>query len=257
MHMKPSDIPLSLVAPPGQPTAQHQTATPKENLWGTVAKAGATLVAILAAELSLIGHVMWATWLDHWGFDIGQMPLDATGRIIHGYLAVLNRGAALLSTWAGAFMGMLFVLLGLYISFVLTARTIAKKRGNKVSTVPKLLGRTPRWVKDILTGFGISAFCVAATYFLLVGTLLILVLGPTVGQGAAKSWAAATEARIKQGCKRPNEHGACTAVARDGIVLATGFILASSPTHVALYDVKAERTRMLKLDGTEMTGWLP
>ena len=55
-------------------------------------------------------------------------------------------------------------------------------------------------IAAILAGFGISASCGAITYFLLVGVLLILVMGPALGQSAASGWATTTEARIKRRC---------------------------------------------------------
>lgn len=256
--MKPSDVPATaLIEANDESPNVEQPPTPKESLWGSFAKAGATLIAVLAAELSLIGHVTWATWLDHWGFDSGLMPLDATGRVIQGYVSVLDRGAALLSTWAGLSVVLAFLGVGIYLSIILTARTIAKSRSMNTTALPEIIKRVPWWAKDIATAFGISGFGLAGLYGLLMAALLVLVTGPAIGQGAARAWAARTEQQIQKGCKGTGEHGACTQISRDGKVLATGFVLASSTKHVAVYDVTSKRTRMLSLDGVELTGWAP
>jgi len=256
--MKPSDVPATtLIEANGETPKAEQPPNSTESLWGSFAKAGATLIAVLAAELSLIGHVAWATWLDHWGFDSGLMPLDATGRVIQGYVSVLDRGTAFLSTWAGLSVALAFIGAGIYLSIVLTARTIAKRHHINGTVLPEFVRRAPWWAKDIATAFGISGFGLAGVYCLLMAALLILVTGPAIGQGAARSWAARTEVQIQKGCKGTGEHGACTQVSRDGKLLATGFVLASSTKHVAVYDVTSKRTRMLSLDGLELTGWAP
>lgn len=255
--MKPSDLPAVLVEAPAEPVAKHQSSPNKEPLWGSVVKASATLVALIAAELSLIGHVTWATWLDHWGFDHGVLPIDATGRVIQGYVALMDRGGTLLSSWAGAFMATVFVVTGIYVSFILTAKSIAKRRGLALAKLPQVFQRAPWWLKDILLAFSISGIGIAAIYFLLVAAFLVLILGPVIGKGAANAWAARTEVQILKGCQRVDGHGVCTQVIHDGKVLASGLILASSTAHVAIYDVASKRPMMLRLEGADLTGWAP
>lgn len=58
------------------------------------------------------------------------------------------------------------------------------------------------------------------------------------------------------GDARAGKHGVCTEVIHDGTALATGVILASSLAHLALYDMTAKRTRMLRVAEADMTGWL-
>ena len=44
---------------------------------------------------------------------------------------------------------------------------------------------------------------------------------------------------------------------RDGKVVGTGFILASSMTHIAYFDITAKHGRLIKFEDGALTGWMP
>ncbi len=228
-----------------------------EIAWGTLAKAAAAFLGVSVAALNLIGHIAYSNWMDHWGLDAGIIPLDSNERLIHGYVAFTDRFVSLLNTWPGWFAAVFFITLGVYSSIVLTARAAAKRGRQRRVELAWVLESTPWWLRQILLGWGLSGGLVVWLYAMLISASLILVAAPAIGKSYSDAWARRMEARIQKGCQSVQGHSTCTEIVRDGQPIGAGLILASSTTHVAFYDQRAKRTRLVRLDGADLTGWTP
>jgi hypothetical protein len=58
------------------------------------------------------------------------------------------------------------------------------------------------------------------------------------------------EAAFKKGCKASKQR--CIELRRDGVVVATGYHLDSSVTHVAIFDVAINKARAVSREGVEV-----
>jgi hypothetical protein len=230
---------------------------PKEISWGTWAKAAAAFLGAFVAALNLIGHIAYSTWMDHWGFDAGVIPLDSNARLVLGFVAFTDR---LVSLWDGGsgWLGVtLFVALGLYSSILFVVKAAARRSGGRQVELAWVVEGTPWWLRQIALGWGLSGGVVVWLYATLISASVILVVAPTIGKSYGDVWARRIEARIQKGCQPAGARSTCTEVVRDGQPIGVGLILTSSSTHVAFYDHATKRTRLVRLEGADMTGWMP
>lgn len=117
--------------------------------------------------------------------------------------------------------------------------------------------RLPGSLKSLFASFGISGLIVALLYYLVFVAFIALAIAPVIGEHAVGKWAEHKEGEIQQGCQRNGKHSVCTELSRDGIVIGTGLIIASSTTHVAFFDITSKHGRLVKFEDGELIGWRP
>jgi hypothetical protein len=87
---------------------------------------------------------------------------------------------------------------------------------------------------------------VPSALFLLTAFMAVpAALGETAGKAAAESEAS----EYRRGCKDSNIP--CAELKRGDQTIATGFVLDSSPSHIAIFDVQLQRGRVLALEKRE------
>ncbi|TXI80204.1 MAG: hypothetical protein E6Q40_15130 [Cupriavidus sp.] len=235
------------------PTPQEAKSIP----WTALGKILVTAAAAAAAALHFIGQAAYSEWMDHWGFDSGQIPLDTSGRFHYGYMAVLETGNTLIGNWVAAGLLVFFIMLGLQFWVASLVKETSPENTKFGQWLRSVAGRAPRWLKSLFKAFGISGLIVAILYLTIAAAFIALVAAPAVGEHAANRWAARKEAKIAEGCQRRGRHAVCTQISNGGKVIGTGLLIASSPSHVAFFDIAAKRSRLVKVEDADMTGWVP
>lgn len=223
-----------------------------------LAKAGAAALGATATAFNFIGQKAYARYLGHWGFGDGMLPLDTSSRMHYGYMAVFESIHTLLNGQVGALL-----LLAIFIMFGIQfwATSLMQKNPPGDTKVGKWLrriaDRLPRSLKRLFASFGISGLIVVFLYYLVFAAFIALSVAPFIGEHAAGKWAERMEGDIRKGCQRNGKHSVCTELTRDGKVVGTGLIIASSTTHIAYFDITAKHGRLIKFENGELTGWMP
>lgn len=255
--MSEADAALTPTKPTETLVGQSTRAT-KSISWSALAKAGAAALGATATAFNFIGQEAYARYLGHWGFDDGMLPLDTSNRVHYGYLAVLESIHTLLNGQVGAMILLTGFILG-GIQFWITSSM--KKNPPGDTKVGKWLKRNadrlPRSLKSLFASFGISGVIVLFLYYVVLAAFIGLAVAPFIGEHAADKWAEKKESDIKMGCERSDRHGVCTELTRDGEVIGTGLIIASSTTRIAYFDIAAKHGRLIKFEDGELTGWMP
>lgn len=243
---------------PAEPLAGQSDLATKSVSWSSLAKAGAAALGATATAFNFIGQEAYARYLGHWGFDDGMLPLDTSNRVHYGYMAVLESIHSLLNGQVGAlFLFVIFIMGGIQI----WTTSLLKKSQPGETKFGKWLKRNadrlPRSLKSLFASFGISGLIVVLLYYLVLAAFIALAVAPSIGEHAAGKWAEKKEGDIQRGCQRNGKHSVCTELKRDGKVVGTGLIIASSTTHIAYFDITTKHGRLIKFEDGELTGWMP
>lgn len=225
--------------------------------WTALGKILATAAAAAAAALQFVGQAAYSEWMGHWGFDSGQIPLETSIRFHYGYMAILETGNTLIGSWVGAVLLAFFIMLGLQLWVASLVKETSPENTKFGQWLRRVADRAPRWLKSLFKAFGISGLIVVILYWTIAAAFIALVAAPAVGEHAANRWAARKEAKIAEGCQRRDRHAVCTQISNGGKVIGTGLLIASSPSHVAFFDVATKRSRLVKVEDADMTGWVP
>lgn len=245
-------------AKPTEPLANQSVPATKSVSWSSLAKAGAAALGATATAFNFIGQEACARYLGHWGFDDGMLPLDTSNRVHYGYMAVLESIHTLLNgQMSTLFLWAIFIMGGIQI----WATSLLKKSQPGDTKFGKWLkrnaDRVPRSLKSLFASFGISGLIVVFLYYLVLAAFIALAVAPLIGEHAAGKWAEKKEGDIQKGCQRNGKQSVCTELTRDGKVVGTGFIIASSTTHIAYFDITSKHGRLIKFEDGELTGWMP
>lgn len=214
--------------------------------WTTMLSLIAAVVASGTATLHLIGDVRHRSFLQYWDVDPGLFPKPTDWILINGYYGVVDRfisvGVALLSNlhW----LALAAVILGLYI-FVLLSPL------NGVPGVPsQWLLRQPEWARRLLRQMVLTALFVTVAPLALIMLTAFMAVPAALGELAGKSAAESASAEFTKGCGTSRTF--CTELKKNGETVATGFLLDSSSSHIAIFDVQMQRSRVLPLEGLEV-----
>ncbi|BBL22680.1 hypothetical protein [Comamonas terrigena] len=226
--------------------------------WSSLAKATAAAIGATATAFNFIGQEAYARYLAHWGFDDGLLPQETSDRVHHGYMAVFESIHTLLNGQFGAFL-LLLIFIVCFIQGWLTS--LMKKSPPRDTSAGKWLKRNadrlPGAFKSFFAAFGTSGLIVVLLYYVVLAAFVALAVAPIIGEHAAGKWAEKKEGEIKNGCQRNSKHSVCTELTRDGKVVGIGFIIASSTTRIAYFDITANHGRLIKFEDGELTGWMP
>ena len=223
---------------------------PKSIPWSGILKAtGAVGTAVGGYLVHLSGSISHRHYVYEWGLDPGLFPLSTEATFIEGFYALIDRLAKIQTTiWSGStFFGISIVLLPTVLLF-------ARQRiDRKLSTlsVPKPPVWAFKWQGDLLQSFMISAIVVLSLQ-LPITFLILLMAGPAALAESAGQDAAIRElAKFQKGCDA-DVQARCMELRKGNDVVAKGFLLTSSPTHIAIYDVQMRAGRALERSGTEL-----
>lgn len=214
--------------------------------WPTAVSLLTTLIAAGTVTLHLVGEVRHRYYLRHWNIDAGLFPKSTDWILINGYYGIVDRFITILTAMVSNlhWLAIATVILGLYL-FILLSPT-AGGSGN----APPWLLKQPKWVRRLIRQMLLTAlFATVIPFALLFLTSVMVIpaaLGETAGQAAAENEAV----EYVKGCQTSKIP--CVELRRESEIVATGFVLDSSPSHIAILDAQTQRGRVLALEKLEV-----
>lgn len=217
-----------------------QKSSPKLN-WTGLTKIGAISAAVGGLSLHLMGHVTHRFYLHQMGADAGLFPKTTDWLVINGYYALGGRLLSLLEAFLAHawWIVLAAVVLGCYL-YGMEALGRWLKTKAPITGLPWL----PSWASDLLRNLFLSSFVVIGIPVAAMWAMLIFLLPAVVGEIAGKDVAAKEMALFMAGCdnKESSRKVQCSEIAEDGKVVATGYVIDASQSHIAIFDPVARRT---------------
>lgn len=211
-----------------------------------LAGATAALVAVGTVLLHMTGAVMHVRYLSYWGIDADLFPKSTEWTLLHGYYGLFERGVTVLRAVWAQLLTSLAALIGVALYFAALLSPLDFGAGATARFIDKLPER--------LRGFARRFVMSMMLFLFLLGLVLLLVvvmgtLG-AVGETAGRSMAERNAEDFKKGCTQSRSQ--CVELRRDGTALLKGYVLDSSESHIAIFDVELRQARALPRDGVEM-----
>lgn len=228
---------------PGMDTNQ-----PSITSWKTLVAVMAALGTVGGIVLHVIGYVFHQTYLTTWNIDTGLFPKSMDDTAMAGYYAFMDRSVIFLS----AIIESSYLLIGL--AFLLFAATFIALHFGKASEQSRLaprVWRLPEWIRDFVVSLVASVGTVALLPIVLIGLVSILLIPAAGGEAVGKQVAKSQQEKFAAGCSSEYGKDKCIELRRDGKIVTRGFLIDSSTTHVALYDVDEMQPRVIERAGTE------
>lgn len=217
--------------------------------WSSLAKILGALGAVGGVLLHLMGYVAHRSYMAEWGLDPGLFSKQMDEIAVLGYASIIDRSVSVFSLLADnqGTIASVWVLLSLYIYAVWWMEESPRQAGAR-----QWFGRLPRrWADLVKSAIG-SGFVLAIFPAGLSLVLLVLVVPMAIGQGFGRSAAQSEYSRFNKGCERSVTGSRCFEVLKDGRRVAHGFLIDSSSSHIALFDVDKKRARIILREGTEL-----
>ena len=216
----------------------------------TALKFFTALVALGTVLLHLIGAVRHRQYLTYWGVNSDLFPKSVDWIIINGYYGVFDRFFAIVVAVKDSLLGFIgaSLILSLYV-FILRSPT------GRSGKMPAWFLRQPEWVERLLRHLLLTAmFLVAfscAMLFLMAFMSVPAALGETAGIAAAEREAE----HYRKGCAASKAR--CVQLKKDGEIIAVGFVLDSSQSHIAILDDQSKKARVISLEKIELISMHP
>lgn len=202
--------------------------------------------------IHLAGRFFHETYLGLFGIDANLFPRSLEEIAALGQVVLLERFTRIFMVLVDALSAQGWWIWG-GVSLYFFGIFLALRHFPKGAAESKRLPQLPLWVKDAGKGvFFTSTLLLGAVYFCACW-LLVSWLPVPLGQGVGADRYKQDLALFKQGCKAATQHQQCIQLLKsDQTPLAEGFLIDSSSSHVALYDVQLNLVRALERTGTEL-----
>lgn len=214
--------------------------------WASFLSLATALIAVGSATLHLVGSIWHRSYLSYWGIDAELFPQSTDQVMLTGFYALFDRLllllSALVSEWYLVLLAMaILVLFALYVD-VITDKA--------VDAVVKVAHNGRPWrkraVQGAMIGLLLSSFVFLATFVLVA----LMGIPAAAAEMSAKKSAEANAADFAKGCAASKR--SCVEIQRTGQPPIQGYLLESSPTHLAVFDAGIRRSRTLSRDGIEV-----
>lgn len=238
------------------PVAQPEEAKPNREIqvattgrWLSFAKLVAALGSVGGLLLHLIGYIGHLSYLSAWGLEAGPFRKDLDEILLMGYLAIMDRSnvaISLLSTQIWTVMGAWVALTGYaFLLFRLDSN-------EKWEMAKRFLQALPPWAPDLLRSILGATLTFALLPAGLLFVLFLTALPVSIGDSFGQSLADTEYKKFVAGCEHVNRGNRCLEIRKDGKRVAHGFVIDSSTSHIALFDVDLQRARTIVREGTEL-----
>lgn len=229
---------------------QPEEAEAKAVRWGRLAKAAViSAVPAAAAMLYFVGSESHEVQLAVLGVDYGPFKKSTEWLLIRGFHVTKVQLAEIsphLLNWA------VLVAVAVLAALVHVSTWAGKAIDRKIPKTP------PAWVRHPLVNLGMTTWLSTAVYLILPMFVILMVLlmmaGTAFGKTAGRDLALRQLAMYKKGCDAATLLHTCFEIRKGDEKIAKGFILDSSESHVAFFDVDMQASRVLERAGTEVVG---
>ena len=206
----------------------------------------ASVVAAGTVTLHLIGDLRHKHYLQHWGVEDSLFPKTADWILINGYYGVVDRFFSIVIAILGNlhWVAIASIILGLYIYILLTPNT------GRPAQVPRWFLRLPEWTQRLFRQMLLTALFMSTVPLALLLFTAFMAVPAAFGETAGKAVAIAHASEIQKGCNLSKIP--CAELKSGHESIAKGYVLDSSPSHIAIFDVDLQRARVLPLDKLEL-----
>jgi hypothetical protein len=219
------------------------------SVFSTIAKITAAFGVVGGLALHFIGHVTHEIHLGALGVEPGLFPKPIDWIEIQGFYTIYERFSVIGSLLADHKLHLLLLWISLigYFLIVLQISKIPRSErlkswGIRIRSWPRVLGISI-WLACATT------FVLPITIFFISSTMAMLtIFGETGGIALANR----DIATFQKGCDKALLGQKCFDLMKDGKLIARGFLIESSATHIAMFDINAKRARALERAGTEI-----
>ncbi|MGJ7500730.1 hypothetical protein ACSFBF_10265 [Variovorax sp. ZT5P49] len=204
----------------------------------------AALAATGAVCLHLLGGQIHRTYLRQWAVDSDLFPKAADWILSGGYNGLVTFGIQSLTAIFHNFLWVLLasIPLGVYVWLLLSPLGLDRLQTKQWAWLQTAWGKVAGYVLKSLLALVFLPFAL----FLAVAIAAIpAVIAESVGESAAEQ----ELADFHLGCEKSK--AVCVQFLKGGNEVAKGYILDSSPSHIALFDVNLQRSRTLPREGLE------
>lgn len=230
-----------------EPDKDEEPANPSEPVsWVAVTKFLAVVVTTGGLMLHLMGYMTHQAYLSAWGLDAGLFPLATDTIVINGLATLVGQTAAALDALEQGWKTLLVYGVVLF-GYVLLIFRLGKS--SRLTDASKRLVRPPELVADILKSVLIAFAALTLTPMTVIFVVFALAVPALTGQNFGKTLAKEEQARYVSGCEKAAARDKCVELRKAGTTVARGFLLESSATHVALFDVVEGRAKAMERDG--------
>lgn len=201
-------------------------------------------VAVATVVLHLMGEELHRAYLRYWHLDAGLFPKTSDWLLIYGYHgSTYVIAEALVLAWHYlAWLPVVVVCFAAYLWLLVKPLSLNGPAGAWRARLPLSLFRALAWLaSSILLLVGLVSTMVLVLVLALVPALLAQHAGVRMAMKEAEDF--------RRGCDQSK--AACVLVRKEGRALATGYILESSVTHIALFDANLRRAIALPREGTD------
>lgn len=230
--------------------------TPKSSLkpnWTSLAKIGAATATVGGLSLHLIGQVAHRVYLSRMGINAGQFPKTTDWLVINGYYTLGEQFLGLMRAFFAHTGLIVLAILGLGV--YMYGMEILGQWLNTKAPVAKFTWLPP-WASDVIRNLLASTFVLIGIPVAVMFMMLVLLLPAVIGETAGKDMAAKETTRFMAGCDsgESSTPANCSQIVMDGKVLATGYIIDASQSHVAIFDPVTRRTTVMEMAGRTVIG---
>ncbi len=204
----------------------------------------AALAATGAVCLHLLGGQIHRTYLRQWAVDADLFPKAADWILSGGYNGLVTFGIQSLTAIFHNFLWVLLasIPLGVYVWLLLSPLGLDRLQTKQWAWLQTAWGKVTGYVLKSLLALVFFPF---ALFLVVVVAAIPAVIADSVGKSAAEQ----ELADFRLGCEKSKT--VCVQFLKAGNEVAKGYILDSSPSHVALFDVNLQRSRTLAREGLE------
>lgn len=222
--------------------------------WSSIAKLLASIGTIGGVVMHLIGYITHQSYLATWGIDSGLFPKPVDDIAMTGYYAVMDRSVSILSViqteaWKLLVPGVAIMVY----AFVL----LRLNRSNKREKIVRVFQKIPDWVGDLAKSLGVTIVALGSVPIALFITIFVLFIPAVFGASYGRSLAEREQQKYVAGCTQADAGTKCIELRKDGKPIARGFMLESSTSHVALFDVNEMKARAIERAGAELVADTP
>lgn len=214
--------------------------------WASFLSLATALVAVGSATLHLVGSIWHWQYLSHWGVDAKLFPQATDQILLTGFYALFDRLLLLLTALIKESYLVLLAVAVLFL-FALLVDALTDKA---VDVVVKVAHNGRPWRKralqGVMLGMGLTSFALLATFVLVA----LMGIPAAAAEMSAKKTAEGHSADFAKGCAASKR--SCIEIKRAGQAPILGYLLESSPTHLAVFDAGLRRSRTLSRDGVEV-----
>jgi len=192
-----------------------------------------------------MGDANHTTYLSLWGLDAGLFPKASDWTLMAGYSTAFERGVAIVKL-LGANVAWS---LGAVLVFSLYVALVQSPPGTGPRKQPAWLERRSERVRRFASRALAALLFVSASWLLLIALLVLAAIPAVVGATAAKAAVEREMQDFTKGCDKAA--AGCIQLKKGNEVVGIGFILDSSPTHIAIFDVLQRSARAIPREGVE------